>query len=120
MKLFVFIIFWVAGIVLALLGNKNLREWRDYCNPKTYLFFSVLLTLFISWAMVIILIIEDEFELPKKLYHSCRKHSRIHYVEEYLDEDGNPTDFKNCKVHHTYRVYTCRECGKEIEREQLQ
>lgn len=119
MKLIVFIIFWVAGIALVFLGNKNLREWREYYNPKIYLFASVLITLSMSWAMVIILIIEDEFELPKKLYHNCHVNPSLSYEEEYLDENGNRTEFGKHKTHHTYRVYTCRECGKTWK-EQLQ
>ena len=120
MKLTIFIIFWIAGIVLSFLGNRELREFKSYEHPVIFLATGIFLTLMMSWAMVVIMVVEDEFEFPKKLYHSCRKYSRIHYVEEYLDEDGNPVEPKDCKVHHTYKVYTCDHCGKEIEREQLQ
>jgi hypothetical protein len=120
MKLLLFIIFWISGIVLAFLGDRELREYKCYYHPKIYLFTSILLTLFMSWGMVILLFINDEFELPKKLYHNCNKYFRMSYEEEYLDENGNPTEPSKCKIHHTYKVYYCEHCGKEIKREQLQ
>jgi len=30
------IIFWTIGIVIALLGNKKIREYKDYDHPKLF------------------------------------------------------------------------------------
>lgn len=120
MKLTIFIIFWVLGIIVAFIGNENIRHWKYYVNPKTCLVLNSIFCLLMSWVLVVILFVEGEFELPKRLFHSCRSCYKVRYVEEYLDEDGNPTEPDKCKVRHTYRVYTCDRCGKEIEREQLQ
>ena len=32
-----FIIIWVVGIVVALLGERRLREYKDYDKPTAYL-----------------------------------------------------------------------------------
>ena len=114
-----FIIFWIIGIVIALLGNKKIREYKDYGHPKLFLIFGILLSVFMSWAFVISMIITGDFSLPDKIYHNCYENSSISYEELYLDENGNKTEFGNHKVHNTYKVYTCRKCGKTWK-EQLQ
>jgi hypothetical protein len=112
------IIFWVIGIIVALLGNRGLMEYNDYDCPKLYLAMSIFLCVSMSWALVFLSLIDDTCRLPSWLYHNCYNNSDITYEEEYLDKDGNKTDFKNCKTHNTYRVYTCRKCGK-IRKEQI-
>lgn len=73
MKLIIFIIFWTIGVVLAFLGNRKLREWRDYVHPVLYLVTGSFLCLFMSWVMVMVLLVEDGFEFPRKPHHSCRR-----------------------------------------------
>lgn len=119
MKILAFIIFWIIGIVIALLGNKKIREYKDYNHPKLFLIFGILLSVFMSWAFVISMIITGDFSLSDKIYHNCYENSSISYEEVYLDENGNKTEFGNHKVHNTYKVYTCCKCGKTWK-EQLQ
>ena len=119
MKILAFIIFWIIGIVIALLGNKKIREYKDYGHPKLFLIFGILLSVFMSWVFVISMIITGDFSLSDKIYHNCYENSSISYEEVYLDENGNKTEFGNHKVHNTYKVYTCRKCGKTWK-EQLQ
>ena len=114
------IIFWTIGIVIALLGNEKIREYKDYDHPKLFLILGILLSVFMSWALVLLMIINEEFSLPDKIYHNCYNSSSIHYEEEYLDENDNVVGPKDkWKVHNTYRVYTCWKCGKTWK-EQLQ
>lgn len=113
------IIFWLAGSSVALLGNKKLREYKDYDHPKLFLITGIILSVVMSWAFVLASLMNDTFKLPKWLYHNCRDNSSIHYDEEYLDADGNEVPYGNHIVHHTYRVYTCSICGK-VEKEMLQ
>ena len=66
-----------------------------------------------SWVLVILLILSDEFKLSDKIYHSCYNNSSMSYEEVYLDENNNVVGPKDSwKKHETYRVYTCRKCGK--------
>lgn len=119
MKIVAFIIFWLIGIFVALLCSQRLREYKCYEHPKLFLILSIFLCITMSWALVFLMIINEEFSLPDKIYHNCYNSSSIHYEEEYLDENGNKTDFGKHKVHNTYRVYTCWKCGK-VWKEQLQ
>ena len=66
MKILAFIIFWIIGIVIALLGNERIREYKDYDHPKLVLILGILLSVFMSWALVILMIINGEFSLPDK------------------------------------------------------
>lgn len=119
MNILALIIFWTIGIVIALLGNERIREYKHYDHPKFFLILGIYLSVFMSWVLVILMIINGEFSLPDKIYHNCYKNSSISYEEEYLDENGNKTEFGKHKVHNTYRVYTCRKCGK-VWKEQIQ
>lgn len=106
------IIIWLSGSVVALLGNEKIRDYKCYGHPKAFLITGIILSVVMSWAFVLASIMNDTFKLPYWLYHDCYDHSSIDYEEEYLDENGNPTTSKDFKVHNTYRVYTCRICGK--------
>ena len=120
MNILALIIFWTIGIVIALLGNRKIREYKDYESPKLFLALGIFLSVFMSWALVILMILDDTFKLPDWLHHNCYDNSSISFEEEYLDEDGNKVNVNDkWKVHHTYRVYTCCKCGKTWK-EQLQ
>ena len=106
------IIIWLSGSVVALLGNEKIRDYKCYRRPKAFLITGIILSVVMSWAFVFASILNDTFKFPYWLYHNCYDHSSIDYEEEYLDENGNPTTSKGFKVHNTYRVYTCRICGK--------
>ena len=114
MNVIVFVIFWLIGTVIALLCNERLHEYKDYDHPKFMLIGGIFLSILMSWALVLFLILNDEFELPEKIYHSCFENSYISsYEEVYLDENNNVVGPKdNWKKHETYKVYTCRICGK--------
>ena len=113
------LIFWLAGGLVALLGQQKIREYKDYSNPKVYLIGWILLCFFMSWALVLLLLMNGEYVLPSWLFHNCKESSSISYEEEYFDKDGNKVDGYPFAVHHTYRVYTCRKCGK-VTKEQMQ
>lgn len=66
MKILAFIIFWIIGIVIALLGSERIREYKDYDHPKLVLILGILLSVFMSWIFVILMIIDGEFSLPDK------------------------------------------------------
>lgn len=117
-KLVIFIIFWAIGSVIALLGNKKIREYRDYFHPVAFLIVGIVLSITMSWAFVGALWMTGEFEFPKRLYHSCRDNSTVYYEEEFLDADGNKVSRNECVVYHLYRVYTCDICGK-VKKEML-
>lgn len=119
MKILALIIFWTIGSVIALLGDERIRRYKDYEHPKLFLIFGILLSVFMSWAHVMLMIVNGEFSLPDKVYHNCYDNSSISYEEEYLDENENKAEFGNHKVHNTYMVYTCHKCGKTWK-EQLQ
>lgn len=119
MKLVAIIVFWAIGAAVAALGNRKLREYKCYSKPRLFLALGILLCIGMSWAMVWYLLMEGEYRLPLKLYHSCMDFSEITYEEEYLDGNGNPTDPKVCKTHNTYRIYTCSRCGKQIKKKLL-
>lgn len=107
------IIIWLSGSVVALLGNEKIRDYKCYGHPKTFLVTGIILSVSMSWAFVLASLMDDTFRLPDWLYHNCRERSSIDYEEEYLDENGSPTTpDKHFAVHNTYRVYTCRKCGK--------
>ena len=103
---------WCAGSALALLGNRKIREYKCYRNPVLFLVSGVVLSVLMSWGMVIGLVMNGSYSLPDCIYHSCYDNSSISYEEEYLDGEGRKSDFRNCKTHNTYRVYKCRKCGK--------
>lgn len=64
-KLVIFIIFWAIGSVIALLGNKKIREYRDYFHPVAFLIVGIVLSVTMSWAFVGALWMAGEFEFPK-------------------------------------------------------
>ena len=107
-KILFFSVFWAAGIAAAFLGNRKLREWRCYENPVGFLVTGCFLCVFMSWVLVILLSLEGDWVLPESIWHNCRKHVHIHF--EDVMEDG---------VHKTYRVHTCRTCGKTVKREEV-
>lgn len=117
-KLVIFIIFWAIGSVIALLGNKKIREYRDYFHPVVFLIVGIVLSVTMSWAFVGASWMTGEFEFPKRLYHNCRDNSTVYYEEEFLDADGNKVSRSECVVYHLYRVYTCDICGK-VKKEML-
>lgn len=61
-----FIIIWVIGIVIALLGERRLREYKDYDNPTTYLVTGIVMCVVTSWLMVIGALMSGTFEFPKR------------------------------------------------------
>lgn len=112
-----FLIFWFIGSVVALLGQRRIREYKDYVLPKLFLVVGIFLCITMSWIIVLSLLMEGEYKLPLWLYHNCKDHSDITFEEEYLDENGNKVDGYPYSIHRTYRVYTCRICGKIIKEE---
>lgn len=66
MNTIIIIIVWTLGAIVALLGNKKLRDWRDYYNPTSFLITGILLCVLLSWAMVISMIIDGTFGFPKR------------------------------------------------------
>ena len=113
-----FIIFWATGSVVALLGNKRIREYRDYYHPWVFLIGEIIFSVLMSWVFVILSLTDYTFKLPKWLYHNCRDNSTVYYEEEFLDADGNKVSRSECVVYHLYRVYTCDICGK-VKKEML-
>ena len=111
------LIFWIIGIIVALLGDKKIRQYKQYENPRIFLTIGIFLCITMSWAMVFCLLITNEYVLPLWLYHNCMEHSDVTFEEEYLDENGNKVDGYPYSTHRTYRVYTCRICGKVIKEE---
>ena len=61
-----FIIIWVVGIVVALLGERRLREYKDYDKPITFLITGIALCLLTSWLMVFGALVTGTFEFPKR------------------------------------------------------
>lgn len=61
-----FIIIWLIGIVLALLGERRLREYKDYDRPVAFLVTGIALCVVTSWLMVIGALMSGTFEFPKK------------------------------------------------------
>ena len=109
------LIFWLIGSVIAMLGERKIREYKQYENPKFFLCLGIFVTISMSWTLVFLLLVSGEYTLPLCIYHNCKEHSIISYEEEYLDENGNKVDGYPYSAHHTYRVYTCRLCGKVIK-----
>lgn len=61
-----FIIIWVVGIVVALLGERRLREYKDYDKPTAYLVTGIVMCVVTSWLMVFGALISGTFEFPKR------------------------------------------------------
>ncbi len=61
-----FIIIWLVGIVIALLGERRLREYRDYDKPTAYLVTGIALCVVTSWLMVFGALMSGTFEFPKR------------------------------------------------------
>lgn len=113
------LIFWITGIIAAILGVDGVRNYKDYQKPVLGLLMTLFFCICMSWGMVILESIEGNYK-PFWWAHNCYENSIVSWEEEYLDKDGNkvgPDD--KWTVHHTYRTYTCRKCGK-VRREQLQ
>ena len=66
MKVLILIIIWLVGVVLALCGEKRLREYKDYDNPKLYLTMGIILCVLTSWLMVFGALVNGTFEFPRK------------------------------------------------------
>ena len=66
MAFFIVGIIWLIGVVLALLGERRLREYKDYEHPKAYLIGGILLCIFTSWLMVFGALMNGTFEFPKR------------------------------------------------------
>lgn len=118
MGIILFGVFWLFGGIVNVLCWKRVGDYKNYNKPKMYV--AILLSFIMSWILVYYSIVNDQFEIPNWLYHDCMEHSKITFEEEYLDKDGNKTDWEHCKVHHTYKIYTCQHCGKVCRKEQLQ
>jgi len=66
LKLIIFIVIWIAGIVIALLGSEKLRDWKHYENPVSFLIMGIWLCILMSWVMVFLSIMNEEFSFPKR------------------------------------------------------
>lgn len=66
MKLLVFIIIWLTGSILALFGERRLREYKDYEHPTAYLITGIALCIITSWLMVFGAFMSGTFEFPKR------------------------------------------------------
>ena len=106
------IIFWLIGGFVALLGNENIRDYKCYENPRSYLATGIFLCFLMSWAMFVLSVMSESYSLPLWLYHNCRKHSDISYEEESFDNDGYRFNGYPFHIPRTYKVYSCRICGK--------
>ena len=65
MKELILAIMWLAGVIISLLGEKRLRQYKNFENPRTFLIIGILLCVFTSWLMVIGAIMSCTFEFPK-------------------------------------------------------
>lgn len=65
-KLIIVLIIWLIGTILALLGEKRLRDYKDFRNPTTFLIIGIILCVITSWLMVLGALINRTFEFPKK------------------------------------------------------
>lgn len=65
-----FLIVWIVGVILALLGEKRLREYKDYKYPEIFLTVGIILCVFTSWLMVFGALMNKTFELPKIQRHN--------------------------------------------------
>ena len=61
-----FIIIWLVGIVVALLGERRLREYKDYDKPIAFLITGIALCVLTSWLMVFGALMSGTFEFPKR------------------------------------------------------
>jgi len=66
MKLIIVISIWLLGTIVALLGERRLREYKDYDHPKRYLITGIALCVFTSWLMVFGALMSGTFEFPKR------------------------------------------------------
>lgn len=122
MKIIIFIIFWLIGGIINCFTNKQIRDYKDYANPKLWLTVIVLLSFVMSWTLIHINIIYRNFYLPSWLYHNCNENSTITFEDYDYDKDGNlmkEYNAENFGHRETYKVYTCKICGK-ITKERLQ
>lgn len=120
-KIILFSIFWLIGIVFAILGESKIREYKDYEHPYLIRYTGIFLCVVMSWAYVMALLMNCKYILPTSIYHNCRNYIEVTFEEEYLDKDGNKVTVNDdYDVHHTYRYYTCGKCGKIIDKTQLQ
>lgn len=117
MKIVLFIIFWLIGGLIAVLCSKRVKEYKHYEHPKFFLASGIFLCITMSWVMIELLLINNEFVVPLWLYHNCYEHSTVSFEDVYLDKDGNKTDSKDYHTHKVYRIYTCQVCGKVIKEE---
>ena len=116
------VFFWIVGIIIDFLCWRRLRDYKCYSHPYIDLCVCIFLCCTMSWALVILSIINNEFETPNWLYHDCHKHYSIYFEDFDYDKDGNimsEYDIDNFGHRETYRVYKCNICGKE-KRERLQ
>ena len=65
MKELILAVIWLAGVIISLLGEKRLRQYKNFENPRTFLIIGILLCVFTSWLMVIGAIMNCTFEFPK-------------------------------------------------------
>lgn len=116
------IIFWLIGGIISCFTDKKIRDYKNYKDPNVFLCIGVFLSLTMSWAMVYLNIVNNQFYIPNKIYHDCSKFETITFEDTDYDVDGNVmTEYthKNFGHRETYKVYTCRFCGK-VRKEILQ
>lgn len=116
------IIFWIIGSVIAVITSERVRDYKDYENPQLFLILCVFLCITMSWAFLILNWLHKELYVPTWIYHNCYKNSKITFEDTDYDKDGNVMEKYNSENfghRETYRVYTCRICGK-VTKERLQ
>ena len=65
-KLIIVLVIWLIGTILALFGEKRLRDYKDFHNPTTFLIMGIILCITTSWLMVWGALMNGTFEFPKK------------------------------------------------------
>lgn len=123
MSITVLFIIWIIGSIVNLFTNVRIRDYKDYPDTYIYLLITLTLSITLSWALIYLNIVNGEFYIPKWIYHNCMKHSIITIEDTDYDKDGNiMAEYNETIFGHreTYKVYTCKYCGKEIKRERLQ
>lgn len=65
-KLIIVLVIWLIGTILALFGEKRLRDYKDYHNPTAFLIIGIILCFMTSWLMVLGALMNGTFEFPQK------------------------------------------------------
>lgn len=110
-----FIVFWLIGSAVCIITSKNIRDYKCYDNPIPYLCTGIILSILMSWALVMLNIMNNRFYIPTYIYHDCDAYSKVTFEDYDYDKDGNPMEeYDSGRFGHreTFRVYTCTICGK--------